>query len=244
MQIEIHPNKEILSQTAALKAADILRKTIDRQGSATLVAATGSSQFGFLDLLTKAGGIYWSRTVVFHLDEYIGLLESHPASFRHYLNERLVEKVNPGHVYLIQGDVPNPRVECTRLNHLIHQYPVDVAFLGIGENGHLAFNDPPADFETRDPFIIVNLDDRCRQQQVDEGWFKNLAEVPAQAITMSIRQIMKAGTIICCVPDRRKAQAVHDCFTGRVSPKHPASILRQHENAFVYLDRESASLLK
>ncbi len=244
MQIEIHPNKEILSQAAALKAADILRKTIDRQGSAVFVAATGSSQFGFLDLLTKARGIDWSRTVMFHLDEYIGLLESHPASFRHYLNKHLVEKVNPGHVYLIQGDVPNPRVECTRLNHLIRQYAVDVAFLGIGENGHLAFNDPPADFETRDPFIVVNLDDRCRQQQVDEGWFKNLTEVPRQAITMSIRQIMKAGTIICSASELRKAQAVHDCFTGRIDPKHPASILRQHNNAFVYLDREAASLLK
>ena len=180
---------------------------------------------------------------MFHLDEYIDLPVTHPASFRKYLQERLVDLVHPGTVYLIQGDAPDAHAECVQLNTLIAEHTVDVAFVGIGENGHLAFNDPPADFEIEDPYIMVDLDESCRRQQLGEGWFAGLEDVPAQAISMSIRQIMKSEAIVCTVPDERKAQAVHDCFTGDVTPMHPASVLRQHEQAFVFLDADSASLL-
>ena len=180
---------------------------------------------------------------MFHLDEYVGLPETHRASFRGYLRERLIERVHPGTVYLIEGDAPDPQAECRRLNALIGEHEIDVSFVGIGENGHLAFNDPPADFEVTDPYIVVDLDEACRRQQLGEGWFASLDEVPRQAISMSIRQIMDSRAIICTVPDRRKAQAVHDCFTGEVTPLHPSSILRQHERAFLFLDAEAASLL-
>ena len=180
---------------------------------------------------------------MFHLDEYVGMSETHPASFRRYLRERLVDRVQPGTVHLIRGDAPNPLAECQRLNDLIGEYDVDVSFVGIGENGHLAFNDPPADFEVAHPYIVVELNEACRRQQLGEGWFPSLQAVPVQAISMSIRQIMRSQAIVCTVPDQRKAQAVHDCFTGEVTPLHPASILRQHGNTYVFLDRDSASLL-
>ena len=180
---------------------------------------------------------------MFHLDEYVGLPETHPASFRRYLKERLVERVHPGEVHLIQGDVQDPQVECERLNRLIAGHEIDVAFVGIGENGHLAFNDPPADFRVEDAYIVLELDEACRRQQLAEGWFASLDAVPRQAISMSVRQIMKSEAIVCTVPERRKAQAVRDCLTGEVSPLRPASTLRQHERAYVFLDAEAASLL-
>ena len=181
---------------------------------------------------------------MFHLDEYIGLPETHPASFRRYLKERLINKVHPGTVYLIQGDAKDPELECERLNKIISNMEVDVAFVGVGENGHLAFNDPPADFETEKPYIIVELDEVCRRQQLKEGWFKSLDEVPRRAISMSIKQIMKSKNIICIVPESRKAQAIKDCFEGEISPYHPASILRKHTNAFIFLDKDAAKFLK
>jgi len=182
---------------------------------------------------------------MFHLDEYVGLGIEHPASFRRYLQERLVDRVHPGQVHFVQGDAPDPQGEIARLGSLISAGGIDLALVGIGENGHLAFNDPPADFETEQPFLIIELDTACRQQQVGEGWFKGIAEVPARAMSMSVRQIMKSEAIICTVPDRRKAQAVRDCLSegAPVSPLHPASILKQHPNVFVYLDRDAGSLL-
>ena len=243
MQTFVFSTKQQMAEAAAAQAAGLLRDAIARRGQATFVAATGASQFEFLEALTSLEGIDWARTTMFHLDEYIGLPESHPASFRRYLRERLIERVHPGVVHLIRGDAPDPQAECRRLNALISQYEIDVAFVGIGENGHLAFNDPPADFTVDDPYIIVNLDMACRRQQLGEGWFASIDEVPCQAISMSIRQILRARAIVCTVPDRRKAQAVHDCLTGEITPWHPASILRQHEQAYIFLDAEAAALL-
>jgi glucosamine-6-phosphate deaminase len=180
---------------------------------------------------------------MFHLDEYIGLPATHPASFRLYLTRQLIERVHPGRVYLIEGDASDIEAERRRLNHLLRDREVDVAFAGIGENGHLAFNDPPADFAVDDPYLVVALDAACRRQQVNEGWFAAMEDVPRQAVSMSIKQIMRARAIIGVVPDRRKAQAVFDCFTGDVSPLHPASILRHHDRAYVFLDGESAAML-
>jgi glucosamine-6-phosphate deaminase len=244
MQITIFPTKAEMAQAAAAKAADLLRDAIARKGHTTFVAATGISQFEFLDALISASGIDWIKATMFHLDEYVGLPESHPASFRRYLKERLVEQVHPGEIHLIRGDAPDPTAECRRLNHLIGGHEIDVSFVGIGENGHLAFNDPPADFEVDEGYIVVELDEACRRQQLGEGWFASLEDVPRRAISMSIRQIMRSRVIICTVPDRRKAQAVRDCFSGEVTPLHPASILRQHARAYVFLDTEAASLLE
>jgi len=243
MQISVFPNKIEMGQAAAARAAELLIDALARQGHATFVAATGVSQYEFLDALASTPGIDWSKTTMFHLDEYIGLPEAHAASFRRYLKVRLVDRVHPGTVHLIQGDAPDPRAECQRLNGLIAEHEVDVTFAGIGENGHLAFNDPPADFEVEDPYIIVELDEACRRQQLGEGWFASLDKVPRRAISMSIKQIITSRAIVCVVPDRRKAQVVHDCFTGEVTPWHPASILRQHERAYVFLDTDAASLL-
>jgi len=239
----VYASKAEMALAAAAKAGELLRDSIASKGQAAFIAATGASQFEFLDVLASDPGIDWSRTTMFHLDEYIGLPETHLASFRRYLQERLIDRVHPGTVHLIQGDAPDPQAECQRLNRLIAGFEVDVAFVGVGENGHLAFNDPPADFEMEDPYIIVALDEACRRQQLGEGWFGALDEVPRRAISMSVRQLMRSRAIVCTVPDRRKAQAVYDCFTGEVSPRNPASILRQHEQAYVFLDADAASLL-
>lgn len=244
MKLAVCDTKSELGETAAREAAAVIREAIDARGAARVVAATGASQFEFLDALAREGGIDWGRVTCFHLDEYVGLPESHPASFRKYLRERFASRVRPGTFHFIDGEAPDPRAECRRLGALISQDEVDVAFAGIGENGHLAFNDPPADFETDEPYLVVDLDEDCRRQQVGEGWFKEIDEVPRRAISMSIRQILKARRIICVVPDARKALAVRDCFELEVSPLHPASALRLHEGTSLYLDRESASLLK
>jgi len=243
MHLEIFPNKESLGMAAAKKAADILTKTIQKKGKANFIAATGASQFEFLENLTSISSIDWSKTTMFHLDEYVGLPETHPASFRKYLKERLINKIHPGNVYLIKGDAKNPELECERLDKIIKQKEINVAFVGIGENGHLAFNDPPADFNTKKPHLIVELDDVCRKQQLGEGWFENLEEVPKQAISMSIYQIMKSKNIICTIPDKRKAKAVKNCLEEEISPLYPASILRKHPQVYFYLDKNSASLI-
>ena len=235
--------KQETSEAAAHVASTKLREALTAKGSASFIVATGASQFDFLAALTADETIDWSNTTMFHLDEYIGIPETHPASFRKYLRERLVDIVHPGTVHFLNGEADNPQVECDRLNQIISQHQIDIAFVGIGENGHLAFNDPPADFETEDPYILVELDEACRLQQVGEGWFTGLEAVPTQAISMSIRQIMKARTIICTVPDERKAEAVRDCLHGEITPMHPASILQTHPDCSVFLDTGSASLL-
>lgn len=243
MELEISKNKEMASKKAASKAASLLNQAIDERGRAVFVAATGLSQVDFLRHLAEYDSIDWNRTTMFHLDEYIGLKPSHPASFRKFLKRRFVRKVNPGTVHFIRGETKDPDAECKRLNGLISRVDVDVAFVGIGENSHLAFNDPPADFKTNQPYIIVELDEKCRRQQIGEGWFDDLKEVPERAISMSVQQIMESKNIICTVPGQRKAQAVNSSFENEVSPEYPASILRKHDRAFVYLDSGSASKL-
>ncbi len=222
---------------AALQAATSICQAVAQRGSARIIAATGASQFEFLEALVKSPIVDWNAVEMFHLDEYAGISDTHPASFRKYLRERLIEPAGIRRAHLLDRD--NYR----RIGDEIRKAPVDVAFVGIGENGHLAFNDPPADFETEEPYIIVTLDEPCRLQQVGEGWFRSIADVPRQAISMSIRQILKSREIVCVVPDARKAKAVKDCFEGPVDPMYPSSILRTHPNATVFLDEDSAALL-
>ena len=243
MKIEVFKSKAECSAAAADKAAEVFQKAIADKGRASFIVATGASQFDFLKALTAKEGIDWGLTTLYHLDEYIGFKPDHPASFRRYLKERLVDVVQPGRVHFIRGEASDAAAECRRLNHIISQDKIDVAFVGIGENGHLAFNDPPANFDTEVPYIIVELDEACRQQQFGEGWFASLDEVPTTAISMSVQQIMKSETVICTVPDERKARAVKQCFEGEISPMHPASILRNHPQAFVFLDEDAASQL-
>lgn len=234
-----------LGREAGRYAAAIIRKTIAEKGSANIILATGMSQFETLEQLVEEKELDWSKVRMFHLDEYIALPESHKASFRKYLKERFVEKVKGLlEVNLINGESPDPEEECKRLGEIIAKYPIDLAFVGVGENGHLAFNDPPADFEREDAYLVVNLDDKCRAQQIGEGWFSSIDEVPKQAISMSIRQMMKAKHIVCACPDSRKAEAVRKCLTLPVSNLHPASILQNHPDCTFFLDESSAALLK
>jgi glucosamine-6-phosphate deaminase len=232
-----------LGRAAAEQAASAIRRAISERGRARIVAATAASQFEFLNTLTKASAIDWTKVEAFHLDEYIGLPISHPGSFRKMLMEQLVVKTGIVHYHLLDGDAPDPYAVVREVGKQLASAPIDIAFLGIGENGHIAFNDPPADFTTDDPYIIVDLDEACRQQQVGEAWFADISQVPIRALSMSPRQILKASEILAVVPDKRKAQAVKACFEGEVNPMAPASILRRHSNATVYLDRDSASLL-
>jgi glucosamine-6-phosphate deaminase len=240
--VRVFEDKLSLSGTAAEHAATAVRRAILDRGRARIVAATGTSQLDFLDTLTKAENIDWQRVEMFHLDEYVGLPITHPASFRKYLLERLIRKTGITQYHLLDGS-SDPGEVVRHTGETLQSAPVDMAFTGIGENGHLAFNDPPADFEAEEPYLIVNLDEACRRQQVGEGWFADISEVPRQAISMSVRQILKAKEIISVVPDARKAPAVKLCLEGEISPMAPASILRTHPAATLYLDRESASLL-
>ena len=242
MLIKVFEEKKDLGRAAAEQAAASIRNAIRESGRARIIAATGASQFDFLEVLTKAEDIDWRRVEMFHLDEYIGLPMSHPASFRRYLRERLIQKTGIANYHLLDGET-DPSAAIRSANEAIAAAPIDIAFVGIGENGHLAFNDPPADFETEEPYLIVNLDQACRLQQVGEGWFANISETPKQAISMSIRQILKAKEILAVVPDSRKAKAVKACLEGEISPMAPASILRRHENTTVYLDKNSAAWL-
>ncbi|HSB62396.1 MAG TPA: glucosamine-6-phosphate deaminase [Vicinamibacteria bacterium] len=244
MEVRVFETKAELGRAAAADAADVLRRVLAERGRAHAIAATGASQFEFLDALTAAPGIDWPRVVFFHLDEYVGLPESHPASFRRYLKERIAARVRPGAFHFIEGDAPDPEAEARRVGAILRGCPIDVAFVGIGENGHLAFNDPPADFETEEPYLVVTLDEACRRQQLGEGWFAGLEDVPRRAISMSVRQILRSDRVLCVVPDERKARAVRDCLEEEPSPLRPASILRTHARTTLYLDRASASLLK
>jgi glucosamine-6-phosphate deaminase len=242
MIVRVFEDKSSLGKAAAEQAAAGVRRGIQERGRARIIVATGASQIEFLDALTRAEDIDWQRVEMFHLDEYVGLPITHPASFRKYLLERLIHKTGLAKYHLLNGN-GDPSEVARGVGAMLRSAPVDVAFAGIGENGHLAFNDPPADFQTDEPYLVVTLDEACRRQQVGEGWFANVSEVPRQAISMSVRQILRANEIIAVVPDARKASAVKLCFEGEVGPMAPASILRTHPAATVYLDRESASLL-
>src|SRR5687768_11105744 len=223
MEINISSNAAELGKAAGTMAATLIRQAIAANGSANIILATGTSQLGTLHHLVSAQEIDWSKVVMFHLDEYIGLPATAKASFRKYIKERFIDKVpSLRTAHLINGEAEVDK-ECKRLGELIKKHPIDVALVGIGENGHLAFNDPPADFETEQPYIIVQLDEACRGQQLGEGWFEALEDVPKQAISMSIKQIMTSKQIICSVPDSRKAIAVKNAIEEAVSNQYPAS---------------------
>ncbi|HEX5476066.1 MAG TPA: glucosamine-6-phosphate deaminase [Vicinamibacterales bacterium] len=243
MRVRLFDATEKMALDAADQAARSIRAALAARGSARIIAATGASQFRFLAALTRAPEIDWSRVELFHLDEYIGLPADHPASFRRFLLDRLIRPAGIHQYHLLDGEA-DPDEVCAEVGRALQAAPVDVAFAGIGENGHLAFNDPPADFDTDRPYLVVGLDEACRRQQVGEGWFPSLADVPAMAISMSIRQIMAAAEILCIVPESRKARAVQAVLEGEVTPAVPASILRRHPNTTLYLDRDSASRLE
>ena len=242
MIIKVFDDKIQLGQAAARQAADAIELAISRNGRARIIAATGMSQVEFLNALTNSPGFDWTKVEMFHLDEYVGLPATHPASFRKYLLERLIEPAGITRYHLLDGEA-DPVEVCKRAGEEITAAPIDMAFVGIGENGHLAFNDPPADFESDDPYIVVDLDEACRRQQVGEGWFAGPDDVPRRAISMTVKQILKAREIVCVAPDARKAEAVRNCFENEISPQFPASILRTHGATTVYLDAESSSLL-
>jgi glucosamine-6-phosphate deaminase len=244
MKVSICSTKTELGKKAAKSGACLIRSAIRSKGSANIILATGASQFEMLKSLVLEEKIPWNRVAVFHLDEYVGMPVTHPASFRLYLWQRFLRRLPlPVRAFHQIDAEKDPEAECERLSRLIRRHPIDVAFIGIGENGHIAFNDPPADFKTTRPYIVVHLDEACRRQQFGEGWFRKLREVPKRAVSMSIRQIMKSKTIICSVPDQRKAEAVQACLKGPVTSRAPGSILQRHGQAMVYLDRQSASLL-
>jgi glucosamine-6-phosphate deaminase len=243
MRIRVFSDKASLGKAAADQAGAAIRRAIAERRRSRIIAATAASQLEFLDSLTSAEGIDWKNVEVFHLDEYIGLPITHPGSFRKMLLEQLVQKTGIQKYHLLDGDAADVIEVIHRVGTELAAEPIDIAFLGIGENGHIAFNDPPADFNTEEPYITVNLDEACRRQQVGEAWFKDLAAVPKQAISMSVRQVLKSKEILAVVPDSRKAQAVKACIEGEISAAAPASILRTHANATLYLDQNSASLL-
>lgn len=242
MKVVTCDDEKAMGRRAAQHGAEAIKRAIADRGRASIVVATGSSQFEVLAALVGEPEIDWARVAGFHLDEYLGLPATHPASFRRYLKERFVDQVVIGEFHYVDGEA-DAEQECRRLAQLIGPCAVDVAFIGIGENGHLAFNDPPADFAAEQPYLVVTLDEACRRQQLGEGWFATLDDVPKTAISMSVRQIMRSRTIICSVPDRRKAEAVRAATEGPVTPDVPASILQQHDDVTIYLDRAAASLL-
>lgn len=244
MDIVVHEDRERLGQAAAVDAARALTAAVETHGAATFVIATGASQFATLATLGGMTDVPWERITLFHLDEYVGLSDTHPASFRKFLRERFVDRLpRPPVVFHTIDGRADPTAECRRLATLVPAGPFDVATIGIGENGHLAFNDPPADFVVDDPYIVVTLDEACRRQQVGEGWFAGIEDVPRRAISMSIRRLLATRTLVCSVPDGRKAEAVRGTVEGPVVPGIPASILQTHPRCRIHLDRLSAALL-
>jgi glucosamine-6-phosphate deaminase len=239
----VFSDKRQLGEAAAEQAATCIRKATAQWGRARILVATGASQFEFLHALAGRGDVDWASVEMFHLDEYLGLSADHQASFRRFLMERLIQPAGIDQYHFIDGQ-GDPDEQIRRIGEALRSAPIDCAFVGIGENGHLAFNDPPADFDTLQPYLIVELDEACRRQQVGEGWFASIDEVPRRAISISVRQILEAREIICVVPDARKAEAVKNTLEGPVTPDVPASILQTHPNTTVYLDRESARLLR
>lgn len=240
--VKIYKTKHDLADAAAEHARNSLRVLLEKQADVRLLAATGASQIDFLERLTAVADLDWPRVELFHLDEYVGIGIDHPASFARFIKERIIDRTGITRYHLLDG-ARHAHKMAAEMSKEITRAPIDVAFVGIGENGHLAFNDPPADFETEEPYLVVSLDQACRAQQVGEGWFSSVADVPPQAITISIPQLLKAREILCMVPDRRKAAAVKACLEGPLSPDAPASALRAHPNTTIFLDVDSASLL-
>ncbi|OHB67025.1 MAG: glucosamine-6-phosphate deaminase [Planctomycetes bacterium RBG_13_62_9] len=244
MRKYIYRTRQEMAAAAASSTAQAIKHAIRAKGQANIILGTGASQIDMLEHLVASEGVDWLKVVMFHLDEYIGIGPDHPCSFRKYLKECFVDEVAPLRAaYFIKGDAEDPAQECKRVGVLIHAHPIDVACIGIGENGHLAFNDPPADFETQEPYIIVQPNERCRQQQLGEGWFESLDQIPTYAISMTIRQILKSKQLVTTVPDLRKAEPVKNALEGPVTPQCPASILQQHEHCDLFLDEPAASRL-
>lgn len=241
--VRILPSKEELAAAAAAHAGDSLRQLLEKQETVRLLAATGASQLDFLNRLVTDRAVDWKRVELFHLDEYVGIGLDHPASFARYIKQRIIDRTGIECFHLLDGQ-RDPEAISAEMSREIAARPIDLAFAGIGENGHLAFNDPPADFEAEDPYLVVGLDEACRRQQVNEGWFQSLEDVPNRAITISIPQLLRSREILCIVPDARKARAVKTCLEGPVSPEAPASALRVHPNTTIFLDADSASLLE
>lgn len=244
VDIRIVPGKATLGTQAAALGAQAIREAQSRFGHANIIVATGASQFELLQNLVVAEGIDWTKVTAFHLDEYVGLTEEHPASFRRYLRLRFMAPLDNAPAFVPVDGEGDVEAETERLSALIAGKRIDVCFAGIGENCHIAFNDPPADFETEKPYIVVALDEGCRRQQFGEGWFPTFESVPQRAISMSVRQILKSALIVLSVSDTRKAQAARDALEGPVSNLHPASILQTHPNAVLFIDPPAASLLK
>ncbi|MFA9477710.1 glucosamine-6-phosphate deaminase [Phycisphaerales bacterium AB-hyl4] len=243
MQIDISPTKQELGRRAAEQGIPLIREAIEQRGEANIIVATGASQFEMLEHLAKAD-LPWHKVTAFHLDEYVGMPLTHPASFRLYLWQRFVSRLPlPLKAFHYLNGEEDAEAETKRVGAIIAEHPIDVAFVGIGENGHMAFNDPPADFETESPYLVVALDEACRKQQLGEGWFPTFDDVPTHAISMSIKQILKSKSIIVSVPDERKAQAVQASVENPVSPKDPATCLQMHDRVWLYLDEPAASKL-
>jgi len=244
LKVSVHPDRAFMGQAAGLAAAHMLRDAIARRGSARLIVASAPSQDETLAVLTRAEGVEWEKITVFHMDEYIGLPDWHPATFRAYQKEHLLGKVRPAAFHGIRGEASDPEAECTRYAALLTEAPIDLVCMGIGENGHIAFNDPPvADFQDSLAVKVVELDEACRRQQVNDGCFPDLDSVPRRAISLTCPALMSARHLVCSVPGARKAEAVRATLTGPVATACPASILRTHASATLYLDNDSASLI-
>lgn len=245
LKIRAYETAEKMGEAAADFTAQHIQSVITEKGHVNLMLATGASQFTFLDALKNIDSVDWSKITTFHLDEYIGISSDHKASFRKYLHERIIDEVNPREAYFLEGDADDIPGEIKRYEALLQEHPIDIACIGIGENGHIAFNDPPiADFDDPKLVKVVELDEKSRQQQVGEGWFDSIEDVPRQALSLTIPAIMNSRVISCVVPDSRKAGAVNNALYGPISTDCPASILRTHSNAVLFLDRHSAAGLK
>jgi glucosamine-6-phosphate deaminase len=245
MSLAIYADAEQCGLAAGQYGAQRLRDILTQRGAANVIVATGASQFVMLSTLAAAPGIDWSQVTLFHLDEYVGLPESHPASFRKYIKERFVANLPkaPKKVFYVDGSAADPAQVCAELNATVKTHPIDLCFMGIGENGHVAFNDPPADFASEEPYLLVDLDEKCRRQQLGEGWFPSLEAVPKQAISMSVWQVLQSKCIVNTVPDARKAHAMKISFEGEMCPNHPASVIRLHPDCHSFCDQPAAAEL-
>ena len=243
MSVRIFESNESLGRAAANDFAKILSELLSAQNTATVIFACANSQLTFLDALKHLRGIDWKKVAVFHMDEYLGMSDQHPASFVRFLREQLVNVVHPGAFYPLNGNTPDVKSELERYTQLMREHPPDICVLGIGENGHLAFNDPPADFSTKELIHTVNLDLTCRSQQVGEGHFPTLNDVPKQALSLTVPALLRAKHVLAVVPEKRKAEAIKTTLNGPVTPNCPASILRTQGHVVMYLDQDSASLL-
>jgi glucosamine-6-phosphate deaminase len=241
---QVFESRQQLGEAAAQRAASLIQSAVAERGRARVIVATGNSQLAFIDALASMPGLPWKSVEIFHMDEYAGMSDTHPASFRKWIRERVVEKVNPAKAHYIIGDAPDLKAECERYSQLLNSAPVDLAFVGIGENGHIAFNDPHvANFKDPLTMKVVDLDEACRKQQVGEGHFASLDEVPREALTLTCPALMRAEHLVCSVPDARKANAVKRSIEGPISEACPGSLLRTHPDAVLFLDKQSASLL-